>query len=171
MPHVINSYERNQAFIKFMAFFVVTVILIVCAVYVDFRGLPQARQNLLEKQFAKYRSESQVQRQFVLQMEKAKMLLDSLEKSGKERVKVETALTGKLNDMQTLKQVDTSYNGKLNNAILESFLELQQLKKELADLRTLPSKVVDLQARLTEAESSLDAYRSRSQPTPDQQDY
>ena len=110
-------------------------------------------------------------RQFVLQMEKAKMLLDSLEKSGKERVKVETALTGKLNDMQTLKQVDTSYNGKLNNAILESFLELQQLKKELADLRTLPSKVVDLQARLTEAESSLDAYRSRSQPTPDQQDY
>ena len=57
MPHVINSYERNQAFIKFMAFFVVTVILIVCAVYVDFRGLPQARQNLLEKQFAKYRSE------------------------------------------------------------------------------------------------------------------
>ncbi|HKH60765.1 MAG TPA: type VI secretion system TssO [Flavitalea sp.] len=171
MPNVINAYERNQAFIKFMAFFLLTIISIVCAVYVDFRGLPQKRQKLLDEQFANQRSESQVQQQFVLQMEKAKILLDSLEKSGKDRLKVEAALAGKLNDMQNIKLIDTSLNGKLNNTILESFLELQQLKKELGELRMLPAKLADLDAKLKDAENSLDEYRSRPQQVQEQQNY
>jgi hypothetical protein len=169
MPNVINAYERNQAFLKFMAFFLLTTISIVCAVYVDFRGLPQKRQKLLEEQFANQRSESQVQQQFVLQMEKAKILLDSLDKSGNDRLKLEAQLTGKLNDMQNIKLVDTSLNGKLNNTILESFLELQQLKKELGELRMLPAKVAELDAKLKDAESSLDEYRSRPQQVQEQQ--
>jgi hypothetical protein len=167
MPHVINSNERNQAFIKFLAFFLLTVFLIVCAVYVDFRGLPQKRQALLEQEFANQRTEVQVQQQFVQQMESAKLLLDSLDKGGKNRIQVEAALDGKLRDMENLKLRDSSLHGKLDAAILDSFLELQQLKKELERLRELPSKVLDLQQRLAETENSLDTYRSRPQTIPD----
>ena len=169
MPNVINAYERNQAFLKFLAFFLLTTISIVCAVYVDFRGLPQKRQKLLEQQFANQRTELQVQQQFVLQMEKAKILLDSLDKSGNDRVKVETELTGKLTDMQTLKMGDTSLNSKLNNTILDSFIELQRLKKELGELRSLRAEVGQLKADLKYAESSLDDYRSRAQQVQEQQ--
>ena len=169
MPHVINSNERNQAFIKFMIFFLITTILVVSAVYVDFRGLPRERQRLLEREFANHRSEIQVQRQFVMVMERAKTLLDSLENSGKDRPKVEALLTGKLNDMQSIKLVDTSLNGKLNNAIFDSFIELQQLKRELGELRTLPSTVAELNAQLKDALRSLDDFRSRSQQLPEQQ--
>ncbi|HET9276729.1 MAG TPA: type VI secretion system TssO [Flavitalea sp.] len=169
MPNVINAYERNQAFLKFLAFFLLTTISIVCAVYVDFRGLPQKRQKLLEQQFANQRTELQVQQQFVLQMEKAKILLDSLDKSGNDRVKVETELTGKLTDMQTLKTGDTSLNSKLNNTILDSFIELQRLKKELGELRSLRAEVGQLKADLKYAESSLDDYRSRAQQVQEQQ--
>ena len=171
MPHVINSNERNQAFFKFMVFFLITTILIVSAVYVDFRGLPRQRQTLLEREFANRRAETQMQRQFVLQMEKAKTLLDSLENSGKDRAKVESSLTLKLNDMQSTRQADTSLNGKLNGTILESFMDLRLLKKELQELRALPAKVAELEAKLKDAESSLDEYRSRPQQVQEQQNY
>lgn len=163
MPNVINAYERNQAFLKFMAFFLLTIISIVCAFYVDFRGLPQKRQKLLEEQFVKQRSESQVQQQFVSQMEKAKVLLDSLDKSGTDRERVEIALTGRLTNMQNIKLADTSLNGKLHDAILESFFQLQRVKIELGKLRGLPAKVAELDAKLKLAESSLDEFRIRSQ--------
>ena len=171
MPNVINAYERHQAFIKFMAFFLLTIISIVCAFYVDFRGLPQKRQKLLEEQFVKQRSESQVQQQFVSQMEKAKILLDSLDKSGNNKLKVEAALTGKLTDMQNIKMLDTSLNGKLNNTILDSFLELQRLKKELGELRELPSKVAKLQRELDDAQRDLDGFRTQPQQAQGQQNY
>ena len=169
MPHVINSNERNQAFIKFMAFFLLTIFLIVCAVYVDFRGLPQKRQKLLEQQFANHRTETQVQQQFVQQMEKARLLLDSLDKSGKNKSQVEISLDGKLRDMENLKQRDSSLNGKLDAAILNSFLEIQQLKKEMEKLRGLPSQVLELQQKYNEAEALLDTYRSNTQQIPTQQ--
>jgi Type VI secretion system, TssO len=171
MPHVINSNERNQAFFKFIVFFLVTTVLIVSAVYVDFRGLPRQRQTLLEREFANRRAETQVQRQFVLQMEKARALLDSLENSGKDRAKMESSLTLKLNDMQSTRQADTSLSGKLNSTILESFLELQQLKKELRELRPFPAKVVELDAKLEQAQRALDEFRNRPQQVNEQQNY
>ena len=171
MPHVINANERNHAFIKFLVFFIITTILIVSAVYVDFRGLPLQRQKLLEREFANRRAETQMQRQFVLQMEKAKALLDSLENSGKDRAKVESSLSLKLNDMESTKHADTSLNGKLNRTILDSFLELQQLKKELRELRAAPAKMAELEAKLRDAERSLDEYRSRPQQLQEQQNY
>lgn len=130
MAHVINSNERNQAFIKFLAYFFITVSLVVCAAYVDFRTLPETRLKLLEERLAVQRSESQSQQQFVSQMESARELLDSLDKSGKNQVQVDLALVGKLTNMENLRQRDSSLNGKFNAEILGSFLELQRLKKK-----------------------------------------
>ena len=169
MPHVINANDRNQAFIKFIAFFTITIILIVCAVYVDFRGLPQKKKQLLDEQFAKHRTESREQEKFVQQMEKAWILIDSLDRSGKNRPQVEATLEGKLTSMENLKQRDTTLNGKLDDAVLSSFLELQRLKKEIEKFREMPAKVIELQQKLAEAESSLDLYRSQPQQIPGQQ--
>lgn len=165
MPHVLNSSDRNLAFMKFMAFFAVTIILVVCAVYVNFRGLPMKRQKLLEERFASHRTETQVQLQFVQQMESARILLDSLGTTGKNKFQLEAGLEGKLNDMERLKQRDTGLNGKLDAAVLRAFVELRDLKKELEKHQALVSRVADLQNQLAECHQSIISLRA-SQPPP-----
>jgi hypothetical protein len=146
-----------------MAFFIITITLIVCAVYVDFQGLPQKRQRLFEQQFANHRTEMQVQQQFVQQMESARIFLDSFGKSGKNKFQVEAGLDGKLNDMEKLKQRDTSINGKLDQAILNAFLELRDLKKEMESHQTLVARVDELENLLNECRQSLLVYKTQAQ--------
>jgi hypothetical protein len=168
MLHVINSNERNQAFFKFMVFFLLTMVLIVCAVYVDFRGLPATRQKLQEERLSVQRVETQAQQQFVVQMERARVLLDSLDKSGKNQVQVDIMLVGMLADMEKLRQRDSSLNGKLNSEIVDSFVELQQLKKENAKLHELAMRARDLELDLKECQKALDTYRTAAQQSPQQ---
>jgi hypothetical protein len=151
-----------------MAFFLITIILIVCAVYVNFRGLPIKRQKLLEEQFVIHRTETQAQQQFVQQMESARLLLDSLDKGGKNKVQLQADLGGKLTNMERLKQSDTSLNGKLNAAVLNAFIELQGLKAALENHQVLVSRVNDLQNQLDICNAALDTYRSRAQQIPEQ---
>jgi hypothetical protein len=168
MSHVINSNERNHAFLKFMFFFIITVVLILSAAYVNFEALPETRLNLLEQKLAVQRAEGQAQQQFVTQMEAARNLLDSLDKGGKNQTQIDLSLVGKLTNMENLRQRDSSLNGKYNAVILDSFLELQRLKKEMDKMRELALKARDMEARLNECEATLDNWRSRPQPMIEQ---
>lgn len=164
MSHVTNSEERNHAFLKFMVFFVLTVVLIVSAAYVNFEEMPETRLKLLEEKLAVQRTERQSQQQFVSEMDAAKLLLDSLDKGGKNQIQLDLSLVGKLTNMENLRQRDSSLNGKFNAVILDSFLELQRLKKEMDKLRELALKARDMEARLTNCEATLDSWRNRPQP-------
>ena len=169
MAHVTNTGERNHAFLKFMIFFVLTVVLIVSAAYVDFEAMPDTRLKLLEEKLAAQRSQIQLQQQFVSEMDAARDLLDSLDKNGKNQVQTDLLLVGKLTNMENLRQRDSSLNGKLDATILDAFLELQRVKKEMDKLRELALNARDLEGRLTNCEAALDSWRNRPQPAASQQ--
>jgi hypothetical protein len=147
-----------------MFFFILTVVLILSAAYVNFEALPQTRLSLLEQKLAVQRSEGQAQAQFVTEMEAARKLLDSLDKDGKNHIQIDLSLGGKLTNMENVRQRDSSLNGKFNAVILDSFLELQRLKKEMDKMRELALKAREMEARLNECEATLDNWRSRPQP-------
>lgn len=166
MLTVLNAKDRNSAFIKFIVLFMITIVLIISAAWVDFRGLPEARKNFLEQQYELQRVEVQNQEEYVLHMERARALLDSLGRNPDNQTQTEILLTGKLNDMERTRQKDSSLNGKLDARILEAFMELQRMKKERIALQELAGKAKALAQELAQTQAALDAYRSRPQAVP-----
>jgi hypothetical protein len=166
MLTVLNSKDRNKAFLKFITLFAVTTVLIVSAAYVDFRGLPESRKNFLEEKFRLQRIEKLNQEEFVTHMESAKNLLDSLGRNPNTQAQIQMLLTAKFNDLQRTRQNDTSSNGKMNAAVIEAFTELQVMKKERISLVELAGKTRALEQKLEQCEAALDTYRSRPQAVP-----
>jgi type VI secretion system TssO-like protein len=166
MLTVLNSKDRNRAFVKFIALFVITTVLIISAAYVDFRGLPESRKSFLEQKFRVQRIESLNQEEFVSHMEKARGLLDSMGRNPDQQTQLEILLTGKLNDMERSRQKDSSLYGKIDTRVLEAFMELQRMKKDRVALADMAGKAKALEQKLAQCEAALDTYRSRPQAAP-----
>jgi len=57
MPSVLNHKERNRAFLKFLFFFIISVWLIVGAIYFDMR-IPYKENDVLREQVTRYRNQT-----------------------------------------------------------------------------------------------------------------
>ncbi|HLA57996.1 MAG TPA: type VI secretion system TssO, partial [Puia sp.] len=78
MLKALNAKERNQAFLKFLLFFLLTLVLVVTAIYFDFK-LPLKENNYLQKEIDQQRQIEHNQENFVNTMNEAVRLLDSLD--------------------------------------------------------------------------------------------
>lgn len=161
MLKVLNQKERNQAFIQFLFFFVVTTALIVGAIYFDF-NLPVKQNRKYRDEISAGRNATMNQQRFIANMKTARLLLDSLDKSGVNIKQLDIQLTHKLNELSNFSQDDSSAYGLLNNALSDAFLELQRTKKDLANFRETAGKVNALEQELKECSIRLDGYIQRT---------
>jgi len=168
MQQVLNSKERNEAFLKFLIFFLVTLILVVLAIYFNFR-LPVRENKMLQDEIETQRQQDMLQTRFVAKMQEAVILLDSLGKGGPNADQVNLQLSGKLAEMAGLQQKDNNIYGKMDKAIVEKFSDLQLWKKNLLNLQEKADKISTLEtdlnstkSQLIQAQSDLDAYRRQA---------
>jgi hypothetical protein len=166
MQQVLNSKERNEAFLKFLLFFLVTVILIVLAVFFNYR-LPRSENKVLQEEVNIQRQQETVQAKFVTKMTEAIALLDSMDKGTTNVEQINSQLTGKLTEMELLRQKDdpSSY-GRMHNAILNKLFDLQQSKASVRDLRkkadlynSSQEELNTVKSQLAAANNELDAIR------------
>src|SRR5215210_8857279 len=130
MEHVINAKLRNQAFWKFLFFFLLTIVIIVSAVYFDFR-IPSEENAMLRAQVGNYQTQEKAQQQFIATMESAKSLIDSLDKSEGNTVYINTLIGGKLKEMTDFGyNKDNSIYGSMNKTILNVFLDYNNIKND-----------------------------------------
>jgi hypothetical protein len=134
MQPVLNSKERNIAFLQFLVFFLITVALIVGAIYYNFQT-DNENNKILRARLDKYESGIEKQKRFVALMGETKVLLDSLSKPRTNTLLLDLMLEPKLKELSNLRQMDTSLYGKLDYAILESFFQLRQGEKDMARLQ------------------------------------
>ncbi len=168
MQQVLNSKERNEAFLKFLVFFLVTVILVILAIYFNFR-LPVRENKMLQDEIETQRQQDMNQTKFVSKMQEAVVLLDSLGKGGPGADQVNLQLNGKLAEMAGLAQKDNNLYGKMDKAIVEKFSDLQLWKRNLLSLQEKADKIGTLEAELNttksqliQAQADLDAYRRQA---------
>jgi hypothetical protein len=168
MQQVLNSKERNEAFLKFLVFFLVTLILVVLAIYFNFR-LPIRENKMLQDEIETQRQQDMLQSKFVAKMQEAVILLDSLGKGGPNADQVNLQLSGKLAELNGLQLKDNNLYGKMDKAIVEKFSDLQLWKKNLLNLQEKADKISTLEAdlnttksQLIQAQSDLDAYRRQA---------
>ena len=153
---------------KFLLFFVLTVALVVFAVYFNYR-LPYSENKVLRDQADVQRQQEGVQSKFVAKLGEAVSLLDSLDRNvgGANLEQVNIQLTGKLTELELLRQKgDPSAYGRLNNTMLDKLSQLQYTKSQVRELQkkadqydASQQELNTVKAQLAQANNELDAIR------------
>lgn len=154
MQQILNSKERKNAFFKFLAFFFVTVILVVTAVYFNFR-LPLQQNEKLQKERVAQNMRDDKQEHFVAIMDNALQLLDSLDKDKVNQEQVAMQIEVKIKEMNDIRPGDRSAYDRMNKAIVERFSELKDNKKKLKSSESDKNRIEELQTELTRVKGEL----------------
>ena len=152
MEQILNTSERNKAFLKFLLLFMITGVLVVCAVFFNFR-VPVKENSWLQSQLEIQRTYDANQAKFIAKMDEAVALLDSLDKKETNVDMVKSELTTTIEQMRKLQQNDQTQYGKMDRAIVFKFDELKNAK---ANLRNSEGNAVDLLKCRTELKECTD---------------
>jgi len=154
MQKILNSKERNEAFLKFLLFFCITVALVIVAVYFNFR-LPLKENSRLRERITLQTQEEMKQGKFVENMDKAMVYLDSLDKDKKNIESIDLMLNGKINDLAKLQEDGYSPYARMNKVIIEKMIELKEQKKQYIRLYEKTKDLPDIESKLRNAEAQL----------------
>ena len=168
MNHIINAKERNYAFVLFIVSFIITVGLIVGAVYFN-TLIPGNENDVLRKKIAAFESQVYEQQQFIQALEGAINLNDSLTKLGTVYPLVDREITEHLTIMNHANHKTGNLYGQLNTEIFNFVVaytdmnkKLLNLNKEMEEIETIKNDLSRVKGELEQANRSLDAYRNSS---------
>ena len=165
MQQVLNNQERNQAFLKFLLFFLITIVLVIAAVYFNVR-LPVVENKELQKQMTVYNQQDMSQEVFVKNMDEAVVYLDSLDKDPKNQEQIVMQLGAKIENLNKLQQKGNSPYARMNAMITYRPTEMKNQKMQLnkltgkaETLADIEKKLNDCQVQLIQKDAQLDALR------------
>jgi hypothetical protein len=154
MQQVINANERRNAFWQYLIFFLLTVGLIVTAIFFNFH-LPKEVNRVLRTEVTIQRQETLQQEEFVSVMREAKLLLDSLEKPGTNEGLIIGKLEEKIKELSNIQLNEGSLNGQTNKALVNMFWDLSQARKALKTLGEKTIKISQLETDLSQCKGDL----------------
>ena len=152
MQQVLNSQERNQAFLKFLLFFLITVALIIAAIFFNFY-LPVREKKMLQSEVDIQRVQDVNQERFATKLQDVAYYLDSMKKNTANYEQVGLIVNGKLGELSVLQQKDITIYGRIDKIIVEEMYDRQQEIKALHDQGTELSKLQLVQEELQKSKS------------------
>jgi hypothetical protein len=158
MAHLVNARERNTAFWKFLAFFMLSTLLVVSAVYFDTR-IPAKDNAIMKEQIGAYKTQALAQEKFVRNMDEAKALIDSLTRPGSNSVYLNQQIAAKIRELAQLQYKDSSMYSRLNKNVLDVFLRYQDATNKAASVGDLPRQLDDYRGKYEQAQRDLDNTR------------
>jgi hypothetical protein len=158
MQTVLNSRERNRAFLKFLFFFIISSWLIAGAIYFDTR-MPSKENEVLREQVARYRAQSIAQEKFVNSMDEAKIMIDSLKQPGVNSLYLNQQIAAKLRELADLQYKDSSMYSRMNKNILDLYLRYQDATNKITSMGDLPRQLEDYKTKYEQAQRDLDQAR------------
>jgi hypothetical protein len=168
MQQILNSKDRNEAFLKFLLLFVITVVLVVVAVYFDYR-LPVSENKVLLDEVNVQRQQDVDQAKFAAKMAEVMVLLDSMDKPGANPAQLEQQLGGMLSDLNVLQLKENTAYGKIDKAVVDRLSELETRKKQMASLKdkadrtdAAENKVGQLNEQINMLQQTLATYEHKS---------
>jgi DNA repair exonuclease SbcCD ATPase subunit len=160
MQTILNQKDRTDAFFKFLFFFLVTVALVVAAVYINFK-LPVQENRMLKSRNLAFEIQERNQELFVTTMNESIVLIDSLRnKNPPNYEQVEADLEQKLKELNAIQQTDQSVIGVLNKAIVRNLYHINKQQKDLREAQAALSKnagdISELRQDLADAKAKLE---------------
>lgn len=130
---VLNKTERSRAFSFFILFFLITVVILVTAVFFN-AYFPFKENSLLKTENAKMKKEMETQDKFSFQLEKVKSAVDSIGVPGQNDFFNEKLGLSILADMYKQLPKDTLKNKVMYNNTIMTFKDLIDSKKAIKHL-------------------------------------
>ena len=132
MEQILNSQEKNQAFLKFLLLFAVTIALVFLATYYNYK-VPVKENEWLHSQIDIKQIAEANQQKFVDKMNEAVILLDQLSENNADSQLINSKLGALLGAMHELEGDEKTLYGKMNKAIVVKFSELKDARKDIND--------------------------------------
>ena len=165
MAHVLNQKERNQAFLKFLFFFLLSTTLVVATVYFDV-NIPTKDNEILREQVSRYKNQEMAQEKFAKSMDDTKQMIDSLSKPGANAVYLNQDIAGRIRQLADLQYKDSSMFSRLNKNVIDVFLRYQIAVNSGIQMGDLPQQLAEFKAKyeqsqrdLNEANQTIQAYQ------------
>lgn len=153
MQQILNSQDRNQAFLKFLLFFIITVILVITAIYFNYR-VPVKDNKYLQNELEVQRMQDANQAKFVAKMEEAVDLLDSLDKPGTNIDLTAGLINSIITDMNKMTPAGSkTIYSRMDKAIWSQFDELRRTKVELLKGKGNADQITKLESNLRNCNS------------------
>jgi cell division protein YceG involved in septum cleavage len=154
-----NSKERTQAYLKFLLFFVITVLVVVLAIYIDFYT-PSRENKLLKEEVDLQRRQEANQQKFIDKMTRAITLLDSLNSSKNNTDQLRLQIGAQIDDLRKLQENAGGLYDDLDKAVIESMSALIERKVTITGLEGSIQKYKD---DLETCKSQGQQFQSQSQ--------
>ncbi|WP_265429830.1 type VI secretion system TssO [Chryseobacterium sp. YIM B08800] len=130
---VLNKKQRSRAYWFFVLFFVITVAMLITAVFFN-TYFPFKENSLLKKENAKIQKEMETQDKFSFQLEKVKSAVDSIGVAGQNDFFNEKLALSILADMYKQLPKDTLQNKNMYNNTIITYKDLIDAKKQIKQL-------------------------------------
>jgi Type VI secretion system, TssO len=159
MQKPLNSKARNQAFTKFLVFFLLAVIMVCGAVYYDFE-VPRKENRLLKEKSEQARTQMLAQEKFTNTLVQVKTMIDSIGKPGVNTIYLNQVVSSKLKDLTAEQFInDSSMQGRMNRAILDVYLDYNKVKADMVSMGDAPNQIADLRSKNDQLQRDLDQVR------------
>lgn len=160
-----NSKARRTSFLKFLALFLVTVSMIVAAVYFNYK-VPAKENALLKDQAKLINNDKKFQSGFYDEMQSIKGMLDSLDVARNRQIHNQEISQLIIDLKRKIPTKDSTYLYDMHQSIIQLYVELNTAKDELNELSDAQSQIKKYEgiieqyrAELDQAKRDLDAAR------------
>ncbi|MGI9544837.1 MAG: type VI secretion system TssO [Cyclobacteriaceae bacterium] len=158
----LNTKDRRLAFLKFLLLFVSCLALIMLSVFWTFQ-VPVKENKLFRESNEQIVESLEFQQKFAEEMENILGLLDSLNLPETNAYYMDQLIGAKLVDLQDLRQSldpsDRHHVHTMYSNVVQTFLDLQEARKQLRALDQAGTKLAECNGDLTELKSELDGVK------------
>ena len=130
---VLNKRQRNNAYLVFVLFFLITVAILITAVFFN-AYFPFKENSLLKAENARMKKEMEIQNKFSFQLEKVKAAVDSIGMPKQNDFFNEKLALSTLADMYKQLPKDTLKNKNMYNNTIMTYKDLIDAKKQVKQL-------------------------------------
>lgn len=155
MKHVLNARERNNALIVYILSFIVTVILIVGAVFF-YTLIPEYENAILREKIKELEAQVVEQEPFIDAMEEVQHLTDSLREMGEINILVKNAIEKHLQIMDDPRHKEGKLFGTINKEIFSFLYDYIAMNEQIISQKDQQSRAEDLEIELRVTKNKLD---------------
>lgn len=150
----INAQERSKAFNRFLLFFLLTIAVIITAVFFGIK-IPYAENEKLQQQLAAVDKENRFREDFTTAMAEAQNLLDTVNMDPQKSGLLDGRITQKIQDLDAMLAKNDITSKSLYNQVIKALNNTQSDKRGLRAAGNKDSVVAMYNVQIQELKNSL----------------
>ncbi|MBO0593381.1 type VI secretion system transmembrane protein TssO [Cellulophaga sp. E16_2] len=151
---ILNKKERISAFLLFLLMFLVTIILLFVAVFFSYK-LPWKENEVLRAENKKIQYEFMYQKQFIKELKRIDVLIDSLDKTKQGNIFLERSINTDLVHIKDDIPTDSLENRNMYENLILTYKKLLDAKRDLKQVSNAKAEIEKLDSQLDDYEDQI----------------